>query len=87
MSRLSVKFTHVYSGGFALDIAFSTEAATTSLFGHSGSGKSSTLAVIAGLLRPADARVEFDGQVWHDSARLLWVPPERRPRRPRSWLQ
>jgi molybdate transport system ATP-binding protein len=78
VSRLSIKFTHVYSGGFALDIAFSTEAATTSLFGHSGSGKSSTLAVIAGLLRPSDARVEFDGQVWHDSAQGLWVPPERR---------
>jgi molybdate transport system ATP-binding protein len=78
VSRLSVRFAHRYSSGFALDIAFSSEAATTSLFGPSGSGKSSTLAVISGLLRPAEARIEFNGQVWHDSVERLWFPPEER---------
>jgi molybdate transport system ATP-binding protein len=78
VSRLSIKFKHEYASGAALEIAFTTEASTTSLFGPSGSGKSSTLAVIAGLLRPLEARVEFDGRVWQDSSERLWVPPERR---------
>ena len=78
MSRLKVRCRHAYAGGFALDVEFTTEERTTSLFGPSGSGKSSILLAIAGLFRPDAGRIEFDGEVWHDSARDSWVPPDRR---------
>jgi molybdate transport system ATP-binding protein len=73
-----VKCAHAFPSGFQLDVEFATDAATTSLFGPSGSGKSSLLAVIAGLLRPAQGHVAFDGEVWLDSSRSLWVAPEER---------
>ncbi|WP_212523917.1 molybdenum ABC transporter ATP-binding protein [Actibacterium sp. MT2.3-13A] len=50
----------------------------TALFGPSGAGKSTLMRVIAGLERGAAGRVGFDGTVWQDSARRLFVPPQRR---------
>ncbi|HNY30313.1 MAG TPA: ATP-binding cassette domain-containing protein [Fibrobacteria bacterium] len=48
------------------------------LFGPSGSGKSSVLRMVAGLLRPDEGHVEVDGVVWFDSAARLDLPPHRR---------
>lgn len=48
------------------------------LVGPSGSGKTSLLRAIAGLLRPRQARIELDGEVWDDGpARHL--PTQQRP--------
>ncbi len=51
----------------------------TALFGPSGSGKSTILRVLAGLERGAKGRVVFNGTVWADSARGMFLPPHRRP--------
>ncbi|RVN99980.1 ATP-binding cassette domain-containing protein, partial [Sinorhizobium meliloti] len=39
-------------GSFAIDAAFGSEGGVTALFGRSGSGKTSLVNIIAGLLRP-----------------------------------
>jgi molybdate transport system ATP-binding protein len=48
------------------------------LFGRSGSGKSTVVSVVAGLLRPMEGRVALDDVVLADSAAGLFLPPERR---------
>jgi len=51
------------------------------LVGPSGAGKTSLLRVAAGLLKPphgAQARVSVGGACWCDTARGLWLPPQRR---------
>ena len=60
--------------GFSLDVAFDAPTpGVVALFGPSGSGKSSIVAGIAGLLRPDAGRVVVDGVVLSDA-----VPVERR---------
>ncbi len=67
------------AGGFALDAAFGAGApGVTALFGPSGCGKSTILAAVAGLLRPREGRVAVDGAVLLDTARGVFVAPERR---------
>jgi len=51
---------------------------TLALVGPSGAGKSTCLGIMAGLLRPLRARVECAGEVWNDSERGVFLPPERR---------
>jgi molybdate transport system ATP-binding protein len=66
-------------GGFALDAKLSAPAdGTLALFGRSGSGKTSIVRAIAGLLRPAQGRVAIAGAVFFDSAKGIDVPPEKR---------
>lgn len=66
-------------GGFAIDVAFTAPSrGVTALFGPSGCGKSTVLAAVAGLLRPQEGRVELDGATVFDSAKRLFLPPERR---------
>lgn len=48
------------------------------LVGRSGSGKSSLLRAIAGLLAPSRGRIRLLGELASDGPRLL-IPPERRP--------
>lgn len=50
----------------------------TGLFGPSGSGKSSILNMIAGLLRPDAGRISVDGRVLFDHAEGIDLPPEQR---------
>lgn len=75
---LSVRVAHDF-GPFRLDVAFEGPAdGTTVLFGPSGAGKSATLAAIAGLLRPADARIALGPRMLTDTAARVHVPAERR---------
>ena len=64
--------------GFALDIAFRSDARITALFGRSGSGKSMTLGLIAGLGQPDRGRVRIGDLTLVDSDRGLRVPMHRR---------
>lgn len=48
------------------------------LVGHSGSGKTTLLRTIAGLWRPAQARVRVDGATWLDTAARVDLPAHRR---------
>jgi len=65
-------------GAFQLDAQFEAEGGVTALFGRSGSGKTSLVNIIAGLLRPERGRIELDGQTLFDSEHGIDVPAERR---------
>jgi molybdate transport system ATP-binding protein len=65
-------------GGFALDAEFASEGGVTALFGRSGSGKTSVLNAIAGLLRPERGRIALDGEPLFDAAARVDVPAHRR---------
>jgi molybdenum ABC transporter ATP-binding protein len=62
---------------FELSLELEVER-TVALVGPSGSGKSSVLRVIAGLLRPAAGRVALDGESWLDVERGVDLPPDER---------
>ena len=65
-------------GTFALDVAFEADHETVVLFGHSGSGKSVTLAAVAGLLRPDAGTIHIGGRTVFDAARGVHLPPQQR---------
>ncbi|HEV7278741.1 MAG TPA: ATP-binding cassette domain-containing protein [Pirellulaceae bacterium] len=69
---------HRYADGFELDARFATDASVTALFGTSGSGKTTILSLIAGLLRPTAGMIRFRDQAFVDTARNRFLPPERR---------
>lgn len=65
-------------GDFAADLRFESEASALAIFGPSGAGKTSFLDAVAGLLRPAEGRIEIRGTALFDSAASIDVPPRRR---------
>lgn len=60
-------------GEFDLDVSFRSETMVTALSGPSGSGKSSIVAAIAGLYRPARGRIAVNGDTLFDSERGINV--------------
>ncbi len=75
--KLEVSFARQLEG-FGLDASFVSEGRLTALFGRSGSGKTSVLNAIAGLLRPARGRIALDGEPQFDAAAGVDVPAHRR---------
>ena len=66
-------------GDFMLDAAFTAPGrGITALFGQSGSGETSVVNMIAGLVRPERGRIAVDGRTLFDSATKTDVPPHRR---------
>jgi molybdate transport system ATP-binding protein len=66
-------------GDFVADVAFSsTTPGVTALFGRSGCGKTTTVHMIAGLLRPQHGHIRIDDTVLFDAARGIDVPAEDR---------
>ena len=65
-------------GAFSYEADFSAGDELVVLFGHSGAGKSITLAMIAGLLRPDAGRIELDGRLLFDSASSIDMQPQSR---------
>jgi molybdate transport system ATP-binding protein len=65
-------------GAFGLDAAFASDGRLTALFGRSGSGKTSLVNVIAGLVRPQAGRIVLDGQVLVDTNAGIFTPKHRR---------
>ncbi len=65
-------------GAFSYEAAFSAENEIVVLFGHSGAGKSITLQLIAGLLRPDSGLIAIAGETVFDSSRRLDLPPQQR---------
>lgn len=65
--------------GFALDVDLTLPGrGVTALFGHSGSGKTTCLRLMAGLQRPDQGRLVVNGEVWQDDATRLFLPTHRR---------
>jgi molybdate transport system ATP-binding protein len=74
MSILDVKFQHHFPSGFDLNINFQIDHLITSIFGSSGSGKTSILAMIAGLKAPTTGKILLNGRVLYDSATKINIP-------------
>ena len=65
-------------GAFRLEAKFSSDAPIVALFGRSGSGKSTIVESIAGLVRPQSGRIAVAGRTLFDSARGIDLTPEAR---------
>jgi molybdate transport system ATP-binding protein len=50
------------------------EANVTVLFGPSGTGKTTVLRCLAGLERPEEGRISFNGRMWFDTTANLFLP-------------
>lgn len=65
--------------GFKLDADLTLPGrGVSALFGHSGSGKTTCLRLIAGLDHAPGVFLEVNGEVWQDDARGIFVPVHRR---------
>lgn len=77
MNEIEVSLAH-RQGDFQLEVVFNTPASgVTALFGHSGSGKTSVLRAIAGLIRADHARIRVNGELWQE--RDFFLPTHQRP--------
>ncbi len=65
-------------GAFRLQARFTAAPGLTALFGRSGSGKTSLVNIVGGLIRPDRGRVAIDGQPLVDTDRGVFVPAHRR---------
>lgn len=65
-------------GSFMLNAAFDAPDGVTALFGRSGSGKTTIVNAVAGLLRPDEGRIAAGDSVLTDTAAGLFLPPHRR---------
>lgn len=74
---LSVRVRHGFAA-FSLDVAFEAPRGITVLFGRSGSGKTTIVNAVAGLLHPREGRIEVDDRILFDSGSGLFLPPHRR---------
>ena len=65
-------------GEFELDVAFAAESGISVLFGPSGAGKTLTLSLIAGLIRPDSGTIKINGRVVTDCAQRIYVSTQDR---------
>jgi molybdate transport system ATP-binding protein len=65
-------------GAFHLDVRFEAEAPIVGLFGRSGSGKTSVVNAIAGIVRPSRGTIRINEVCLFDAAKGIDVAPERR---------
>ena len=75
---LDVELSHQYKSGFSLDIEFSIRNQITSIFGSSGSGKTSILSMIMGLKKPKYGKIVLNGRLLYDSNKKINVPVHQR---------
>jgi molybdate transport system ATP-binding protein len=65
-------------GAFALEARFMSQGRLTAFLGQSGSGKTSLINVIGGLIRPDRGRIVVDGTTLVDTACGIFLPAHRR---------
>lgn len=78
MTDLAATIELARPGGFTLDVTLRCPPGITCIMGASGSGKSTILAVLAGLAIPDAGRVALGDDVWLDRAKGIDVPTQRR---------
>ncbi len=64
--------------GFSLDVDWEVGTEIGVVFGYSGSGKSLSLQLIAGLLTPDSGKIQANGTVFFDTAAGIDLPPQQR---------
>ncbi len=69
---------HLQRPRFGLDVSFQGDSGITALFGRSGSGKTTVIDIIAGLVRPDSGLVRIGNRVLFDDAAGIDLAPERR---------
>ena len=65
-------------GGFSLDVEWEMGNETAALFGYSGTGKTMTFQIIAGLMRPDRGEIRLDEKVLYDSSAGVDLSPQER---------
>jgi molybdate transport system ATP-binding protein len=75
--RLDIRLTKELPG-FKLDVSWCIGNELAVLFGYSGSGKSLSLRMIAGLVKPDSGRIVLNDEVVFDRDGDVWVPPQKR---------
>ena len=63
-------------GNFTLDASFKARSGVTAIFGKSGSGKTTIVNAIAGLLKPHTATISLGGTIFNNASTFL--PPNKR---------
>jgi molybdate transport system ATP-binding protein len=63
---------------FEIDASFTMKSGVTALFGRSGSGKTSILKMIAGLIEPQAGQITLGDQLVYDSHSRRSIPPHKR---------
>jgi len=63
---------------FSYSVSFSSDSQITALFAPSGSGKTLTLQMIAGLQKPDSGEIEVNGKTFFSSERGINLPPQKR---------
>ncbi len=74
---LSVRLHHRFPS-FTLDATFDAPPGVTALFGRSGSGKTTVINAVAGLLRADIGHIALEGRVLFDTQTRRNLPPHRR---------
>ncbi len=74
---LSVDITHPF-GDFTLNVAFDAPGGITALFGQSGTGKTTVVNAVAGLLQPQAGRITLSGEVLFDADKGICLPLHKR---------
>jgi molybdate transport system ATP-binding protein len=74
---VSIQISHDF-GPFRLDTAFQAGPGLTALFGRSGSGKTTVINAVAGLLTPQQGNITVAGRVLFDSAAGINLPAHKR---------
>jgi molybdate transport system ATP-binding protein len=70
--------THIDT--FQLELAFQTpEQQTIVVLGESGTGKSTLLRLLAGLLRPEQGHIILNATTYVDTKHHVYIPPQQRP--------
>ena len=65
-------------GQFSLDQRFQSDQAVIGLFGASGSGKTTILHSIAGLIRPQSGWIKIQNQIWFDQGQNIYLSTQQR---------
>jgi molybdate transport system ATP-binding protein len=77
---IELRFQVRHSDRFLLDVDTRLPGhGVSAIFGPSGCGKTTLLRAIAGLTRPAQARIAVNGDIWQDDALRRWRPTHQRP--------
>jgi molybdate transport system ATP-binding protein len=74
---LDVDIDHT-RGSFGLAARFVSQPGVTALFGRSGSGKTTVVDIVGGLIRPDRGRISVDGEMLVDTEASVFVPKHRR---------